>query len=64
MSPDLAGFLAAVAVALMGDYLTQTWSIGGTYPVTNLGGLLSNPGGILNSHNRYEGDASVCRVCI
>lgn len=61
MAPDLSGFLAAVSVALAGDVVTQTWSIGGPFPAPATDGLLSNPGGISNSHNKYEGDASIVR---
>lgn len=57
MSADLSGFLAAVSVALVGDYLTTTWSIGGAYG-TALSPLLGRPRGILGAHNKYEGDAS------
>ena len=57
MSPELAGFLAVVSVALAGDPVTETWSIGGSFPNT-----LPYPAtGILGTHNRYEGDASIIR---
>lgn len=42
-----------------GDVLTQTWSIGGAYPGSVP--LLSDPQGILGTHNQYEGDASFSR---
>lgn len=56
MSAELAGFLAAYAVAFDGDPLTLSWSIGGPQ-----GALLSNPQGISWSHNKYEGDTSIGR---
>jgi hypothetical protein len=62
MSADLAGFLAAYAVVMDGDALTQTWSIGGRQPTTiTLDGILGQPQGVGNSHNKYEGDTSICR---
>ena len=61
MAPDLSGFLAVVAIVLTGDSVTQTWSIGGSFPANPLDGLLNQPGGISNSHNKYEGDASIVR---
>lgn len=60
--PDFAAALAAVAVALVGDPIAQTWSIGGPYPASPLGLLFSNPEGISWSHNAYESDASPARV--
>lgn len=59
MSVDLSTILAVVSIALAGDYLTETWSIGGSYPSTL--GLLGTPQGIIGTHNRYEGDASIVR---
>lgn len=59
MNEDLSLFLAVVSVALAGDYITQTWSIGGSYRSSL--GLLSNPRGIAGTHNKYEGDASIVR---
>lgn len=60
MSPDLALFLAVVSVALSGDPLTNRWSIGGAFPST----LPIFPArGIVGTHNKYEGDASIVRVC-
>lgn len=41
MGVDIAGFLAAFAVAIDGYVLRQTWSIGGLYP----GSVLSGVGG-------------------
>lgn len=61
MSPDLAGFLAAYAIVMDGDLLTQTWSIGGPQGTDTLGGLLGQPQGISYSHNKYEGDTSIGR---
>jgi hypothetical protein len=62
MNEDLSLFLAVVAVALAGDAVTQTWSIGGEYsPALSLGGLLGQPVGIVGTHNKYEGDASIVR---
>jgi hypothetical protein len=61
MSVDLAAFLAAYAIAMDGDLLTQTWSIGGPQPADTLGGLLGTPQGISYSHNKYEGDTSIGR---
>lgn len=60
--PEFAAALSAIAIALTGDPTTGTWSIGGKYPPGLLGGLLSTPGGITNSHNTYESDASIARV--
>lgn len=60
--PEFAAALAAVAVTLVGDPIAQTWSIGGPYPASLLGALLSNPEGISRSHNAYESDASPARV--
>ncbi|KAG4443914.1 hypothetical protein IFR05_000554 [Cadophora sp. M221] len=58
MAPDLAAFLAVVAVALGGDPLTQSWSIGnGFTPAVPL--FPAN--GIAGTHNKYEGDASIIR---
>lgn len=59
MAVDLSTFLAIVSIALAGDYVTGTWSIGGEYPSTIPG--LGTPTGILGTHNRYEGDASPVR---
>lgn len=60
--PEFAAALSAVAIALTGDPVGQTWSIGGSYSPGLLGGLLSNPSGISYSHNTYESDASPTRV--
>jgi hypothetical protein len=61
MSPDLAAGLAAYAIAMDGDVLTQTWSIGGPQPANTLSGLLGTPQGISYSHSKYEGDSSIGR---
>jgi len=62
MGVDLSGFQAAFAAAMDGDILTQTWSIGGSYP----GSILSHLGGRRQdasySHNKCKGDSSACRV--
>jgi hypothetical protein len=57
MGTDLAAFLAIVAVGLSGDPLTETWSIG-----TGFDDAFVNRG-IAGTHNKYEGDASIMRVC-
>ncbi|KAK4498561.1 hypothetical protein PRZ48_011219 [Zasmidium cellare] len=58
MSVDLAGFLAAYAIAFDGDLVSMTWSIGG--PQAKLGAVDSGQG-ISWSHNKYEGDTSISR---
>ncbi|KAL6707356.1 hypothetical protein ACN47E_004135 [Coniothyrium glycines] len=58
MSPDLALFLAVVSVALSGDPLTSRWSIGGKFPTAS---SLFPANGLVSTHNRYEGDASIVR---
>jgi len=59
MAPDLALALAVAAVALVGDPVAQTWSIGGSYsPILPL----TSASGILGGHNKLEGDASFGRV--
>lgn len=50
-----------IAIALTGDPIAGTWSIGGPYGGL-LGGLLSTPEGISYSHNAYESDTSPARV--
>ena len=59
--PDLAFFLATLGSVQAGD--GNYFSIGGppnqSLPVA--GGLLGQPQGISNSHNRFEGDASPAR---
>lgn len=56
MSVDLAGFLGAYAIAIDGDLLSLTWSIGGPQD-----SLLGDAQGISWSHNKYEGDTSIGR---
>lgn len=58
MSVDLAGVLGAYAIAIDGDLVSLTWSIGG--PQATLGAL-DNGQGISWSHNKYEGDTSISR---
>lgn len=60
MGPDLTGLLAAYAILMDGDPLTQTWSIGGPMN-TLLAPLGYEPQGISYSHNKYEGDTSIAR---
>jgi hypothetical protein len=62
MSTDLALVLAAIAIAISGDLIAGEWSIGGSFPGTL--GLLGTPTGIVGTHNRYEGDASIVRVSL
>lgn len=64
MAIDTATLLGLLGVAFAGNPITETWSIGGSYPLGLLGGLLSGPSGLSNSHNRYESDSSASRVCI
>lgn len=61
MSPELALALSVIAIGISGDPVAGTWSIGGGYGGTL--GLLGKPTGIAGTHNRYEGDASIVRVC-
>lgn len=60
MSPDLAIGLAAIAIIISGDIPSGQWSIGAGFP-SSLPLLLSNPKGIVGTHNKYEGDASIVR---
>ena len=60
MSKDLAAGLAVIAIAICGDPIARTWSIGAGQKGSS--GLLGDPTGILGTHNRYEGDASIVRV--
>lgn len=60
MGADLAAVLAAIAVLISGDIPTLTWSIGGGFK-SSVPGVLSNPKGILGTHDKYEGDASIVR---
>ena len=57
---EFAAALSVVAIALTGDPIAGTWSIGGPYTGA-LGGLLTEPEGISFSHNAYESDASPAR---
>lgn len=60
MDAGLAIGLAAIAIIISGDIPSGTWSIGGGFPST-LPLLLSNPKGIVGTHNKYENDASIVR---
>lgn len=60
MSPELAAALAAVAILISGDIPSGQWSIGAGFP-SSLPLVLSNPKGIVGTHDKYEGDASVTR---
>ncbi|EGP86845.1 unnamed protein product [Zymoseptoria tritici ST99CH_3D1] len=59
MSPELGAALAAIAIAVSGDPVAGTWSIGSGY--NGAVGLLGRPTGIVGTHSRYEGDASIVR---
>ncbi|KAK0102342.1 hypothetical protein ONS95_005965 [Cadophora gregata] len=59
MSTDLSLALAVISIAISGDPIAGKWSIGGAFPGTL--GLLGQPTGIVGTHNRYEGDASIVR---
>ncbi|KAE8257887.1 hypothetical protein A4X13_0g2051 [Tilletia indica] len=66
ISPDLGGVLSAYAVVFTGNILDGVWSVGGPFQSKELLGSVVNlvagePEG-LNSHNVYEGDASVSRA--
>lgn len=63
MSADLAGFLAAYAVAFDGDLVTQSWSIGGPNTAAPVSNLLGKPQGISYSHNKYVLTAALS-VCV
>jgi hypothetical protein len=59
MAPDLSLLLAVISVALSGDPIEGTWSIGGAFdPILPI----YSATGILGTHNQYEGDASFVRV--
>ncbi|KAJ5054164.1 uncharacterized protein L3040_000446 [Drepanopeziza brunnea f. sp. 'multigermtubi'] len=62
MDIPLSTVLATIGVALTGDVLGGTWSIGGPYSAGLLGSLLSSPKGLSYSHNLYETDGSVTRA--
>jgi hypothetical protein len=59
MAPDLSLVLAVISVAISGDPIQGTWSIGGAFNKTL---SMYNATGILGTHNQYEGDASFVRV--
>ncbi|KAI5358678.1 putative chloroperoxidase [Septoria linicola] len=60
MSRDLAIFLAILSIAIAGDPVAGTWSIGGEYqPTVPL--LTGRATGIAGTHNQYESDASIVR---
>lgn len=61
MGADLATFRSVYGAVIDGDL--TSWSIGGAPPggVLSSLGLLSQPGGISNSHNKYESDVSPTR---
>ncbi|KAK0555646.1 hypothetical protein OC846_001611, partial [Tilletia horrida] len=65
ISPELGGALSAYAVVFTGNILDGTWSIGGPFQSKGLGAVTNliagEPQGI-DSHNVYEGDASVTRA--
>ncbi|TVY32873.1 Aromatic peroxygenase, partial [Lachnellula subtilissima] len=56
---EFAAALSVIAVALIGDPVAGTWSIGGPY--SGALGLPSEPEGISFSHNQYESDTSPAR---
>lgn len=60
MSPELAAGLAAIAILISGDIPSTRWSIGAGFPST-LPLVLSDPKGIVGTHNKYEGDSSIVR---
>ncbi|KAL2067474.1 hypothetical protein VTL71DRAFT_1899 [Oculimacula yallundae] len=60
MATDLSLFLSVVSIALAGDPLTNTWSIGGAFPAS-VPLLFGKPSGIVGTHNQYESDASIVR---
>lgn len=57
MQADLATALSVIAILISGDIPSMTWSIGGAFPASLP--LLSPGKGILGTHNKYEGDASI-----
>ena len=42
LGPRVTAFLAAYAIAVDGNILDQTWSIGGPLPTIGLGGIIGN----------------------
>jgi hypothetical protein len=63
MNYDLALILAVIGVGQNGDWVTGKLSIGcdATSRTAALGGLLATPQPGLNSHSRFEADASLTR---
>lgn len=62
MGTDTALALVAYSIAIIGDPIALTWSIGASPgKEVLLPGVLSPPGGIDQSHNSYESDASITR---
>lgn len=59
MSPELATTLAVISIALSGDPVSGRWSIGGKFTPTI---PIFSANGIVGTHNKYEGDASIVRV--
>lgn len=59
MAPDFVLALAVPTIAASGDPVTQTFSIGGPFTPSL---PLFPATGLLNLHNRVEGDASITRV--
>lgn len=59
MAPDLAIFLSVISIALAGDPVAGTWSIGGGFDQTVP--VLGRATGIAGTHNQYESDASIVR---
>lgn len=60
MASELATVLAVISIALAGDPLTSRWSIGSSLTPAV---ALFPASGIVGTHNQYEGDASIVRVC-
>lgn len=60
MGVDLATVLAVYGAVFDGNLLE--WSIGGPDLRVSSLGVLGEPQGILDSHNKYEGDASATRA--
>lgn len=63
MGVDLATFLTVYSTIMAGDLATV--SIGGVPPssaLLGIGGLLGQPQGLGNSHNRFESDVSPTRA--
>ncbi|KAK3672124.1 hypothetical protein LTR78_008095 [Recurvomyces mirabilis] len=58
VGPDAGAALSIIAVALSGNPITGTWSIGGEY--AGAAGLFPTRG-ISDTHDKYEGDGSITR---